>query len=146
MSKRTLRVFSREFKHRTVLRLEKGERVGPVAEEAGVKSQLLYDWWAAYRAMGVAGLSRKRGRKPGWRRSQASAGLASSEAASSSDAASSSAKPADELAQARARLAELERLVGRQQVDLHFFREALRLWDATSQESGAPTSTRSSGE
>jgi transposase len=54
------------------------------------------------------------------------------------------AKPG--VAQARARLAELERLVGRQQVDLHFFREALRLWDATSQESGAPTSTRSSGE
>jgi hypothetical protein len=39
---------------------------------------------------------------------------------------------------------ELERLVGRQQVDLHFFREALRLWDATSHDSGAPTSTRSS--
>jgi transposase len=122
MSKRSLRVFSREFKHRTVLRLEKGERVAAVAEEAEVKPQLLYDWRAAYRAMGVAGLSRKRGRKPGWRRNQASA---------------SSPKP-------RARIAELERLVGRQQVDLHFFREALRLWDATSHDSGAPTSTRSS--
>jgi transposase len=127
-----------------VLRLEKGERVAAVAEEAGVKPQLLYDWLAAYRGMGVAGLSRKRGRKPGWRRSQASAGLASSDAASSSGAASSSAKSADELAQAQARIAELERLVGRQQVDLHFFREALRLWDAISRDSGAPTSMRSS--
>jgi len=36
MSKRTLRVFSSEFKQRMVLRLEKGERVAAVAEEAGV--------------------------------------------------------------------------------------------------------------
>jgi transposase len=144
MSKRLLRVFTCEFKHRMVLRLANGERVAALAEEAGVKPQLLYDWRAAYRAFGVAGLSRKRGRKPGWRRNQASAGLASSDAASSSDAAASSAKPADELAQAQARIAELERLVGRQQVDLHFFREALRLWDATCHDSGASTSTRSS--
>jgi transposase len=48
------------------------------------------------------------------------------------------------IAQAKARIAELERLVGRQQADLHFFREALRLWDATSRSDGAPTSTRSS--
>jgi hypothetical protein len=54
------------------------------------------------------------------------------------------AKPADALARAKARIAELERLVGRQQADLHFFREALRLWDAASQESGAPASMRSS--
>ena len=112
MSKRSLRVFSREFKQRTVLRLEKGERVAAVAEEAGVKPQLLYDWRAAYRAMGVAGLSRKRGRKPGWRRNQASA--------------SSSAWSA-----------------GSRWICI-FFREALRLWDATSHDSGAPTSTRSS--
>ena len=106
MSKRSLRVFSREFKHRMVLRLANGERVAALAEEARVKPQLLYDWRAAYRALGVAGLSRKRGRNPGWRRNQASAGLASSEAASSSDAASSSAKPADELAKAQARIAD----------------------------------------
>jgi len=142
MSKRSLRVFSSELKQRMVRRLERGERVAAIAEEAGVKPQLLYYWWAAYRAMGIAGLNRKRGRKPRWRRNR-SAGLASSEASSSSDAAPSSAKPADELAKAKARVAELERLVGQQQVDLHFFREALRLWDATSHDGGAPTSTRS---
>jgi transposase len=49
-----------------------------------------------------------------------------------------------ELATAKARLAELERIIGRQQADLHFFREALRLWDATSRSDGAPISTRSS--
>jgi transposase-like protein len=34
MSKRSLRVFSREFKHRMVLRLANGERVAALAEEA----------------------------------------------------------------------------------------------------------------
>jgi hypothetical protein len=45
---------------------------------------------------------------------------------------------------AQARIAELERVIGRQQADLHFFREALRLWDATSPNDGAPISTKSS--
>lgn len=139
MSKPGARVFSSELKQRLVLRLEGGERVAAVAEEAGIRPKLLYDWWAAYRAMGVAGLNRKRGPKPGWNR----AGLAPSEPSSSSDAVPSAANLA-ELAKAKARIAELERLVGRQQADLHFFREALRLWDATSRSDGAPTSTRSS--
>ena len=45
---------------------------------------------------------------------------------------------------ARQRIAELERLIGRQQVDLDFFREALRSWDEKSRASGAPISSRSS--
>jgi transposase len=61
-----------------------------------------------------------------------------------SDAVASAAQPPDELKKAEARIAELERVIGRQQADLHFFREALRLWDATSPDGGAPTSTRSS--
>jgi hypothetical protein len=48
------------------------------------------------------------------------------------------------LARAQARIGELERVIGRQQADLHFFREALRLWDATPPNGGAPISTRSS--
>ena len=55
MSKRSLRVFSSEFKQRMVRRLERGERVAALAEEAGVRPQLLYYWRAAYRAMGIAG-------------------------------------------------------------------------------------------
>jgi transposase len=77
----------------------------------------------------VAGLNRKRGPKPGGRRSSPAADRA---------------VPADPLAQAQARVAELERLVGRQQVDLDFFRRALRLTDASSPSGSAPTSTRSS--
>jgi hypothetical protein len=52
--------------------------------------------------------------------------------------------PVDERALADARIAELERVIGRQQADLHFFREALRLWDAKRPTSGAPISTKSS--
>jgi len=54
------------------------------------------------------------------------------------------AEPVDELTRAQARIAELERVIGRQQVDLHFFREALRLWDANGLKAGAPVSTKSS--
>jgi transposase len=137
------RVYLNALKQEIVRRLEAGERVAAVAEEAGIDRKLLYDWWALYRRMGTAGLSRQRGRRAVWNRRPASAGPASSDP-SPSGGGPSAAGPADELAKAKVRIAELERLVGRQQADLHFFREALRLWDATSPDSGAPTSTRSS--
>jgi len=137
------RVYSNKLKREIVRRLVAGERVAAVAEEAGLDPKLLYDWWALYRRLGIAGLSRRRGRREVWNGRPSSAGLASSDP-SPSGAGPSAARPADELAKAKARIAELERLVGRQQADLHFFREALRLWDASSPDSGAPTSTRSS--
>jgi transposase len=136
------RVYPNALKQEIVGRLEAGERVAAVAEEAGIDPKLLYDWWSLYRRMGIAGLSRRRGRRAVWN-GQAWAGLPSSDP-SPSGAGPSDGKPGDELAKAKARIAELERLVGQQQTDLHFFREALRLWDATSHASGAPTSTRSS--
>ena len=53
------------------------------------------------------------------------------------------------LARAKARIAELERKVGKQQMDLDFFREALRLIDALeaktlAAKTNATSSTRSS--
>ena len=112
-----------------MLRLEAGEQFSALAAELGVRRKLLYDWCKSYRLLGAAGLNRKRGPKPGGQRSSPSPGRAT---------------PADPLAQAEARVAELERLVGRQQVDLDFFRRALRLTDAGSPSGTAPTSTRSS--
>ena len=138
----TPRQFSTEFKQRAVLRLEAGEPALAVARELGIRRKLLCDWRAVHRAMGVVGLNRKRGRKVGWRPPSALDG--SSEPASAADAGPSAAPSAGELARAKARIAELERLIGRQQADLHFFREALRLWDATTPNGGAPISTRSS--
>ena len=112
-----------------MLRLEAGEQFSALAVELGVRRKLLYDWCKSYRLLGVAGLNRKRGPKPGGRRA-----IPPPERA----------VPGDPLSQAEARVAELERLVGRQQVDLDFFRRALRLMDADSPSGTAPASTRSS--
>jgi len=136
MSQQAMRVFSTEFKEGVVLRLEGGERLATVADELKIKRKLLYEWRNAYRAMGVAGLNRKRGPKG------ILAARASSDAAPAPDASS-------ELARAKARIAELERKVGHQQMDIDFFREALRLIDALEAKSlaaktSATSSTRSS--
>lgn len=132
MSDQKPRVFSTEFKERAVLRLEGGASFSALAAEFGVRRKLLYEWRRAYRQLGVAGLNRKRGPKPKAAGSRSAPGHAAP------------AKPGGELVQARARIAELERLVGRQQVDLDFFRRALRLMDATPPSDTAPSSTRSS--
>ena len=47
MSKRTLRVFSREFKHRLMRRLGGASEWPRSPSRPGVKPQLLYDWRAA---------------------------------------------------------------------------------------------------
>ena len=125
MSDRTNRVFTTEFKERAVLRLEAGEQFSALAAELGVRRKLLYDWRKSYRLLGVAGLNRKRGPKPGRLRVKR--------------------EPDDNpLSRAQARIAELERLVGQQQVDLDFFRRALRLIDAEPANGSAASSTRSS--
>jgi len=121
-------------KERLVRRLEAGERVSALAIEAGVLRKSLYEWRGAYRAFGAAGLNRKRGPKPGERAA----------AAPSSPPDAAAARPPDELEGAQARIAELERLVGRQQADLDFFRKALRSWDEKRRVSGAPISSPSS--
>ena len=95
-----------------------------------MRRKLLYEWREAYRAHGAAGFNRKRGRKVGWQgRPEASSIVRSGVRGRRRHWFDGSP---DELARAKARIAELERVIGRQQADLHFFREALRLWDATS--------------
>ena len=130
MSQQGMRTFSTEFKQAVVLRLEAGERIAAVAAELKIRRKLLYEWRAAYRRLGAAGLNRKRGRKPGGARA-------------SPDAAPATPAPLTELARAQARIAELERKIGKQQMDLDFFREALRLIDARDRSSRATPSTRS---
>ena len=125
MSDRRMRVFSTAFKANVVRRLEAGEALASVAKELGVARKLLYEWRSAWRRLGVAGLNRKRGRKPGYR---ALSDRPPSELGSDGRIGKR-ATPAAELDQAKARIAELERLIGRQQVDLDFFRKALRLTD-----------------
>jgi len=144
MSDQVQRVYSTAFKESVVLRIEAGERLAAVARELGIRRKLLYEWRDAYRELGVAGLNRKRGRKPGGERSGSPPGRASPATPPWPGGAPVAARPGGELAEAKARIAELERVIGRQQVDLDFFRKALRLIDAAHPSSAAPTSTRSS--
>ena len=137
------RVYSNALKQGIVWRLEGGERVAAVAEEAGIDPKLLYDWWALYRRMGIAGLSRQRGRRAVWNGGAAPAGLPSDDPSPSGAARpppsppTGSSKPRRALPNSSAWSASSRRIC-------IFFREALRLWDAASPDSGAPTSTRSS--
>ena len=64
MSQQGMRVFSTAFKEAAVVRLAAGERLAAVARELGIARKLLYEWRAAHRRFGVAGLNRRRGPKP----------------------------------------------------------------------------------
>lgn len=137
---RTVRGFSKELKESVVRRIEAGEGIRTVSEDTGVLRNSLYQWLDAYRRLGPAWLAVKRGRKPGRR----DFGGRTAAGSPSADVAPAAVRPPDDLAAAKARIAELERLVGRQQVELDFFQEALRSWDATSRSGGAPISSPSS--
>ena len=85
--------------------IERGEGVLPVARELGISRKSLHDWIKAWNADGPDGLNRKPGPKPGLRKLK--------QLATYDDK------------WANARIAELERLVGRHQMDLGFFSERL---------------------
>jgi transposase len=99
------------YKVKAIKRVERGEGVLPVARELGISRKLLHDWIKAWKAHGPEGLNRKPGPKPGPRKLKPVPTYDDKRSA---------------LAQAKARIVELERLVGRQQMDIDFFRKALR--------------------
>src|SRR5499425_2335787 len=111
------RVFSREFKIGIVRRMLAGENVSALARELRSTRKDLYVWRDRFLAGGPEAL-RGRGRPP----KAAAAGLA----ASGTSAKAPAETPAAELEAARKRIAELERKVGQQQLDLDFFQRALR--------------------
>jgi transposase len=84
-----------------------------VAQELGIRRKRLYVWKDRYAELGEAGLRQRRGGRP---RKQASVGTSGSEARAGRG----------ELLTARKRIAELERKVGQQELQLDFFGEALR--------------------
>ena len=63
---------STDSKVQIIQRVEAGERLSAVAAEMGVLRKSIYEWRAAYRAQGAAGLNLKRGPKPGSKRKAAS--------------------------------------------------------------------------
>jgi len=119
------RSFSLEFKRAALARLAAGELVSTLATEFRVHRQLIYKWRDAERA---GKLGRRRGRP-------AKAAPAAQEG--SADAAAA-------LAVAQRKIAELERKVGQQAVELDFFRGALRRIEASRQASDGPGATGSS--
>jgi transposase len=105
--------YATELKLAAVRRVQAGESVRAVAEELGIRRKRLYVWKDRYAELGEAGLSRRRGGRP---RQEAP------EAGSHAEAKLGRG----ELLAARKRIAELERKVGQQELELDFFGEALR--------------------
>ena len=131
------RVFSREFKIGIVRRMLAGENVSGLARELRFTRKDLYVWRDRFLAGGPEAL-RGRGR-PG-----KAAGFALTASGGTGPPPDT---PAAELEAARTRIAELERKIGQQQVELDFFRQALRQVGQARQPSdglGVPASTRSS--
>ena len=116
MSKKPIRAFSREFKLEAVRRLLAGENVSALARELKVQRNDLYVWRDRFRAGGADAL-----RGPG-RPRKAEAVVT----AASGKVLTPGAPAASQLDAAHKRIAELERKIGQQQLELDFFRRALR--------------------
>ena len=108
------REYPTALKQAALARLAAGESVAAVARDLQLRGRLLYAWRDKVRQGGPAAL-RGLGRPP--KRAAAVAGPAACEAGETGE---------DELARAQRRVAALERKIGQQQVDLDFFRRALR--------------------
>jgi transposase len=117
MSQEKRRVFSREFKLSAVQRVLAGESPAAVSGELQVPGGHLYKWCRHYRRGGVDALRPAcRPRKIG---------------------VVDLAAPADP-GSARKRISDLERKIGQQQLELDFFRQALRQVGAARQPSDGP--------
>jgi transposase-like protein len=121
------RVFTGEFKKGVVQRILNGESVSTLHHEFRIKRSVLYRWRDAYRKEGTAGLQRPIGRPPGI--SNPPGPVASSEEV------------------AARRVAELERKIGQQALDIDFLRRAFKRVKESRQKnnvSGAAASTERS--
>ncbi len=110
------REYATALKQAALARLAAGESVAAVARELQLRGRLLYAWRDKVRKGGPAAL-----RGLGRPRKRAAAGPAACEAGETGGETGE-----DELARAQRRVAALERKIGQQQVDLDFFRRALR--------------------
>lgn len=136
------RRFSREYKLAVLARMAAGENVSALSRELGVARKCLYQWRERFRIGGAIAL-RSRGRMT----KVEAASIRSGQGVVLPQGSSPSRAPPDELIQARERIAELERKVGRQELDLDFFQQALRHVEEAQRRTCAPggmASTRSS--
>jgi transposase-like protein len=100
------RVFTSEFKEGVARRILNGESVSALHQEIQIKRSVLYRWRDAYRKDGAAGLQRPVGRPPGVLNPPRPL-----------------AGPEEVVAR---RVAELERKIGQQALDIDFFRRAFK--------------------
>ena len=121
---------SREFMLKAVERLEAGERATALAIELNLNRTIIYHWRDRFRANGAEALTSNRGR-PRTPEVLAAESLRASRSRT------------DGLVRARAQIAELERKVGQQQLDLDFFRGALQHIEGPRQASDEPGVTAS---
>ena len=122
------RVFSLEFKEGVARRIVNGESVSALHQEFQIKRSVLYRWRDAYRKEGAAGLQRPTGRPPGV-----------------PNPPRSPARPEEMAAR---RVAELERKIGQQALDIDFFQRAFKRIKESRQknvETGGTASTERSG-
>jgi len=140
MADAPVKLFSRDFKLAALRRMLAGENVSALARELGVRRKYLYQWRERYRAGGPDAL-RTRGRPT---KAEVLAIRAhGSRSAPDEVVAVGEPAPSDELSKAERRIAELERKVGQQQVELDFFQQALRQVRETRRPTGAPGATAS---
>jgi transposase len=128
MSQVEKKSYSRELKLEAVKRMEAGESSSSLSAELGVKRTKLYRWRDIVRRDGEKAF-------PGHGGSPTKAARLARE---------HGAEGATELAQAQRKIADLERKIGQQQLDLDFFKQALRHIEAAQRQSGARGATASS--
>lgn len=115
------RSYAVEFKETAVRRMLRGDNVVALSRELDVRRAVLYRWRDVYRAEGLAGLGRPRGRpRPGREAPRAA--------------------PLDPAAE---RIRELEALLGRQAVELDFFERAFRAANLATEGNDAPAASGS---
>jgi transposase len=141
MPGRRFRIYSREFKEAAVRRVLSGEKIRAVARELRL-GNLLYTWLDHYEHGGADALvPRGRPRKTeAWARRRALVQPPSRQAR-----VYGYGEPSEQIRESR--LAELERKVGQQAVELDFFKAALRHVKAPPPPNGgrgAKASSRSS--
>lgn len=139
------RRFSREFKLAALARMAAGENVSALCRELGIKRKLIYQWRDRFRQGGPMALrSRGRPTKAEVLAMRPGAELAPAASDAGQPVAMPPPEPPDELARARERIVALERKVGQQQVELDFFKGALRRIEASRQPSDGSGATGSS--
>ncbi len=127
MSEQKRRSFTREFKLEALSRMAATSNIVELARELGIERKLLYCWRDHYENGGSAAL-RRAGRP---------------DRASLPDAAPAPPPGVEPDARAQRQIDELQRKIGQQQLDLDFFRAALRQVREQRRRKGGPGETAS---